>query len=99
MWPMTCPYCQSRPISKRIVTTDLGYGVFRGSACRRKFNERTGTPFHYLEFPTDIVFQIVLCRRQYFRPRRRCKPFVSLARQRRLFVTRVPSLQASFLAS
>jgi transposase-like protein len=36
---MTCPYCHSRPISKRIGTTDLGYGVFRCSGCRRKFNE------------------------------------------------------------
>jgi putative transposase len=37
--------------------------------------------------------------RQYFRPRRRRKQFVSLARQRQLFVTRVQSLPASFLAS
>jgi len=62
---MICPYCPSRPISKRIGTTDLGYGVFRCSACRRKFNERTGTPFNHLEFPTDIVFQVVLCRLRY----------------------------------
>ena len=33
--------------------------------CRRKSNERTGTPFNYLEFPTDIVFKIVLCRLRY----------------------------------
>jgi len=32
---------------------------------RRKFNERTGTPVDYLEFPTDIVFEIVLCRLLY----------------------------------
>jgi putative transposase len=37
--------------------------------------------------------------RPYFRPRRRRKQFVSLARQRQLFVTRVQSLQARFLAS
>ena len=36
---------------------------------------------------------------QYFRPRRRRKQFVSLARQRQLFVTREQSLQARFLAS
>jgi putative transposase len=65
MPPMTCPYCPSRPISKRIGTTDLGNGIFRCSACRRKFNERTGTPFNHLEFPTDIVFQVVLCRLRY----------------------------------
>lgn len=34
-------------------------------ACRRKSNERTGTPFNFLELPTDIVFEIVLCRLRY----------------------------------
>ena len=33
--------------------------------CQRKFNERTGTGFNFLEFPTDIVFQVVLCRLRY----------------------------------
>ena len=46
-------------------TTDLGYAEFRCSACGRKSNERTGTPFNYLELPTDIVFEIVLCRLRY----------------------------------
>lgn len=59
MPPTTCPYCPSRPISQRTGTTDLGYGLFRCSVCRRKFNERTGTPFNHLEFPTDMVFQVV----------------------------------------
>jgi putative transposase len=31
----------------------------------RKSNERTGTQFNYLELPTDIVFEIVLCRLRY----------------------------------
>jgi putative transposase len=31
----------------------------------RKSNERTGTPFNFLEFPTDIVLEIVLCRLRY----------------------------------
>ena len=42
--------------------TDLGYAVYRCPDCRRSFNERTGTPFHFLEMPTDIVFQVVLFR-------------------------------------
>ena len=62
---MNCPFCHSRETSKRIGTTDLGYGFFRCSTCRRKFNERTGTPFNHLEFPTDIVFQVLLCRFRY----------------------------------
>jgi len=36
--------------------------------------------------------------RQYFRPRRRRKQFVSLARQRQLLVAKVQSLEACFLA-
>ena len=62
---MTCPYCHSPGIRKLNRTTYLGYAVFRCPDCRRKCNERTGTPFNYLEFPTDIVFEIVLCRLLY----------------------------------
>jgi transposase-like protein len=46
-------------------TTDLGYAAFRCGDCGRKSNERTGTPFNFVEFPTDIVFEIVLCRLLY----------------------------------
>jgi putative transposase len=59
---MTCPYCQSRPTRKLSVATDLGYSRFQCRSCRRTFNERTGTPFNFLEMPTDIVFQVVLFR-------------------------------------
>lgn len=62
---MTCPHCQSCEVSKLSGTTDLGYPVFRCRTCRRKCNERTGTPFNHLEFPTDIVFQVLLCRFRY----------------------------------
>jgi putative transposase len=62
---MTCPHCHSGETSKLSATTDLGYPVFRCRACRRKFNERTGTPYNYLEFPTDIVFQVLFCRFRY----------------------------------
>ena len=37
--------------------------------------------------------------RQYFRPRRKRKQFVSLARYRRQFVTRVQALESMFLAA
>ena len=62
---MVCPHCQSSRIRNLNRTTDLGYGVFRCGECGRKSNERTGTPFNYLELPTDIVFEIVLCRLRY----------------------------------
>ena len=62
---MICPYCQSPQLRKLNHTTDLGYAEFRRGGCRRKSNERTGTPFNFLELPTDIVFEIVLCRLRY----------------------------------
>jgi hypothetical protein len=57
---MLCIHCQSPEIRKLNRQTDLGYAVFRCGDCGRKFNERTGTPFNFLEFPTDIVFEIVI---------------------------------------
>ena len=62
---MICPHCQSHHVRTLDRTTDLGYRLFRCDDCRRKSNERTGTPFNYLEFPTDIVFEILLCRLRY----------------------------------
>jgi putative transposase len=59
---MNCPHCPSRQTRKLAKTTDLGYAVYRCQDCRRRFNERTGTPFNFLEMPTDIVFQVVLFR-------------------------------------
>ncbi|MBV8885969.1 MAG: IS6 family transposase [Chroococcidiopsidaceae cyanobacterium CP_BM_RX_35] len=35
--------------------------MFRCHECKRTFNERTGTPFNFIEVPTDIVFQVLLC--------------------------------------
>src|SRR3982751_6681089 len=59
---MTCPHCRSRPTRKLRVATELGYARLQCRSCRRTFNERTGTPFNFLEMPTDIVFQVVLFR-------------------------------------
>ena len=59
---MTCPHCQTDHTKKLDRVTDLGYSRFRCRRCRRRFNERTGTPFNHLEFPTDIVFQVVVFR-------------------------------------
>ena len=59
---MTCPHCQTDHTQKLDGATDLGYSRFRCRRCGRRFNERTGTPFIHLEFPTDIVFQVVVFR-------------------------------------
>jgi len=62
---MNCPYCATSITRKRAKKTELGYATFFCSACHRTFNERTNTPFNYLEFPTDIVLLAVLWRLRY----------------------------------
>ena len=62
---MTCPHCLSTSISKRQHRTSLGYRTFSCRACRLRFNQRTGSPFNDLQFPTDIVLLAVLWRLRY----------------------------------
>ena len=62
---MTCPHCQSTAIHRRRQRTALGYRRFSCARCRRRFNERTSTPFNELQFPTDIVLLAVLWRLRY----------------------------------
>ncbi len=62
---MMCPYCAAATTTEVPKRTQLGYGIFRCSTCRRQFNERTGTPYNYLEFPTDIVLLVVMWRLRY----------------------------------
>ncbi len=62
---MNCPHCSSPTTAQLSRKTSLGYPVFRCSACRRTFNERTGTQFNFLEFPTDVVLLVVLWRLRY----------------------------------
>src|SRR5258707_2706055 len=62
---MHCPHCASTATKEQANKTSLGYRTFRCSACKRAFNERTGTPFNFLEYPTDIVLLVVLWRLRY----------------------------------
>lgn len=62
---MSCPYCLSTSVFKRKHLTSLGYRTFFCSDCDRRFNERSGTPFNDLQFPTDIVLLAVLWRLRY----------------------------------
>ncbi|MGK7911787.1 MAG: IS6 family transposase, partial [Synechococcus sp.] len=59
---MNCPHCTSSNTTRLKRTTNLGYSVFRCHTCDRTFNERTGTPFNFIEVPTDIVFQVLFSR-------------------------------------
>ncbi len=62
---MNCPHCAATTTKKRAKKTKLSYGTFFCRHCRCTFNERTGTPFNYLEYPTDLVLLVVLWRLRY----------------------------------
>jgi putative transposase len=62
---MTCLHCESTAITERSERTELGYRRFRCRACKREFNERSGTPFNRLQYPTDVVCLVILWRFRY----------------------------------
>ena len=62
---MNCPHCRSIMTTRRNHRTALGYPRFNCRSCRRRFNERTGTPFNDLQHPTDIVLLAVMWRLRY----------------------------------
>ena len=52
-------------VTRRQRRTALGYPRFNCQACRRRFNERTGTPCNDRQDPTDLVLLAVLWRLRY----------------------------------
>jgi transposase-like protein len=62
---VNCPHCASAITKEQTKRTALGYRTFRCSDCKQTFNERTGTPFNFLEYPTDVVLLVVLWRLRY----------------------------------
>ena len=62
---MTCPHCRSIVVSGRKRRSALEYKTYSCRSCRRSFNDRTGTPFNDLQFPTDNVLLAVLWRLRY----------------------------------
>lgn len=56
---MHCPACLSRKTRKLKTKTVLSYHQFYCRECRTQFNERTGTPLNFIEYPTEIVMLVV----------------------------------------
>jgi putative transposase len=56
---MNCPHCESTTIYLCKNKTDLGYSQHRCRSCNRQYNERTGTPFNFIQFCTEIVMLAV----------------------------------------
>ncbi len=63
--PQPCPHCSSSSTTELKRKTLLGYACHRCGACGRTFNDRTGSPFNFLEFPTDVVLLVVRWRLRY----------------------------------
>ncbi len=62
---MPCPSCAATATTEQRRRTTLGYRTCRCRGCRRAFNERSGTPFNHLQYPTDLVLLVVLWRLRY----------------------------------
>ena len=62
---MPCPHCAEPETAEQPRRTALGYRTFRCARCRRAFNERTGTPYNHVQYPTDLVLLVVLWRLRY----------------------------------
>ena len=62
---MNGPHGDSGATGRRGRRSSLGYRTFACHACRRIFNERSGTPFNELQCPTDLVVLAVLWRLRY----------------------------------
>jgi putative transposase len=62
---MTYPHCGSTATTERLDRTELGYRRFRCRNCQRGFNERTGTLYNRLQYPTDVVCLVILWRFRY----------------------------------
>ena len=58
-------HCSSKRIKKLEAKTQLGYARFYCSSCRKRFNERTNTPFNLLQVPTDVMLMAIRWRLLY----------------------------------
>jgi putative transposase len=56
---MDCPHCQSTNTRCCREKTVLGYLQYRCRDCDKQYNERTGSPLNYIQYPTEIVMLAV----------------------------------------
>ena len=62
---MRCMECGSAAVTERPERTAQGYRRFRCRACRKQFNERTGTALNRTQYPSDVIALVVLWRLRY----------------------------------
>jgi putative transposase len=63
--PVPCPHRAATATTAQPRRTARGYRTFHCRTCRRIGNERTGTPYNHLQYPTDLVLPVVLWRLRY----------------------------------
>jgi len=56
---MKCPHCSKSNARRLNTMTNLSYHENRCRDCRRQFNERTGSVFNFIEYPTEIILLVV----------------------------------------
>jgi transposase-like protein len=76
---MDCPHCQSNNVWLCKGKTDLGYQQYRCRLCGKQYNERTGTLFNFIQYPTEIVMLAVY---YYYRFRNSLDDVVELLEMR-----------------
>src|SRR5437764_13230235 len=62
---MGCIGCGSKAVTERPERIAQGYRRFRCRACRKQFNERSGTVLNRTQYPSDVVALVVLWRLRY----------------------------------
>src|SRR5436305_10939843 len=62
---MRCIGCGSAAVTQRRERTAQGYKRFRCRACRKQWNERTGTLLNRAQYPSDVIALVVLWRLRY----------------------------------
>ncbi len=56
---MNCCHCQSNHTRSLNKATVLGYQQFICSDCGKQFNERSGTSFNFIMYPTAVVMMVI----------------------------------------
>lgn len=56
---MDCPHCSFQSTRQLESMTQLGYKQYCCNNCNRQFNERTGSAFNFIEYPTEVVMLVV----------------------------------------
>ena len=81
---MDCPHCQSKAIRKLKETTRLNYQQFYCRTCGKQYNERTGTPLNFIEYPSEVVMMVI---HYYYRFKVSLDDVVALMTMRNIYLS------------